>query len=121
MAIINVNLNDADQKPHPEGPTHVRIDKYEVKDNKEDDGQHILWTLEVVGSDNSTPLWLRTSLKKQALFVLNAFLKAAGVTRNPDGTFDADEALGKELVVNVGEEIWEGEPRNTVDRPFAPF
>lgn len=120
MAHINVNLNAAESEPHADGPTLVRVKSAEVKDNKSTEGQHILWTLEVVQSENPTPLWLRTSLKSNALFVLNAFLKAAGVQKNPDGTFDTDEAIGRELFVTVGTEMWEGEPRNTVDRPFLP-
>lgn len=115
MAIINVNLEEEERQLHPEGPLLVRIVKSEVRDNKSGEGQHILWTLEPVSSENTAWVWLRTPLSK-ALFILRDFLKAARVERNPDGTFDTDECQGKELYVNIGIDEQYG---NTVDRPFT--
>lgn len=121
MAHIDINLNEVpDQgEAHPDGQTHVRIKKGELLENKAKDGKHIRWQLEVVGSENHMPLWLRTSLKKDALWNLKAFLQKAGVQWQTDGSFDIEDALGAELYVEVGRDVGDdGTTRNEVGPPY---
>lgn len=120
MAHINVNMNEAPDmdEVHPEGPLHVRVKEAKQQKNKDDDGQHIAWRLDPVGTTIKRPVWLRTSLKLENQGGLKSFLRACGFQWNADGSFNTDDVLGSELIVNVSVGEYNGAKTNEVKFPY---
>ena len=121
MARIDVNLDEAPDsfgELHPEGMLAVRIVSGEVRDTKSGDGKYINWRLDPIESENKKPVWLMTSLKREALWNLKALLKSARVQWSTDGSFDLEDAFGAELLVNVKHEMYQGELRERVGTPY---
>jgi len=120
MAIIDVDLNSVDDSMplHPEGPLKVRVATKEKMRNKADDGDYIKCGCEPVDNEIRSWVWVNLSLKDDALKYTKRFLQAAGVQWTPNGKFDDDELLGKELYVNVTIGEWEGNKKNEAGLPY---
>lgn len=105
MAHINVDLNAVDDSQvHPEGMLHVRVTGSEKKKKQGDEGGpgYIAWKLEPVGTTLKRPLYVKTTLKPDALAGLKQFLKACGFQWGNMGDFSTEDVHGSELMVNVG-------------------
>lgn len=117
---IQVNLNDVPDRVLVEPGWHrVRVEKAEVRDNKDGSGQHIAWELRIVeGEYQNQRLFFNTGIGQKGLPILKRFLRAAGVEWDEEG-FDLEDVLGSELEVRVEHREYEGELRNDV-RGFRP-
>ena len=121
MAHINVDLNNVpDDDLHPEGMLHVRVVESEVREKKDKTGKYISWRLDPVNPPTGIkrPVYLITSLTD--LTGLKRFLKAAGHSWDSDGTFNTTDVHGRELMVNLEIEEYEGEKQNKVKFPYKP-
>lgn len=115
MPRIQVNL-DAVQENRLVDPGwyHVRVEKGEVRQNRDGSGQHINWELRIVeGEAEGRRLFFNTGLSEKGLPILKRFLMAAGFQWDPDG-FDIEDVLGSELWVRVEHREFDGEPRADV-------
>ena len=122
MSHININLNEvetASGEPHPEGLLAVQVKKAELRDTKAGDSKYINWQLSPTQSENRRPVFLRTSLKPEALWNLKLFLTACGFQWQSDGTFNLEDVLGSECRVSVSlRQLDDGRKDNEVGPPY---
>lgn len=126
MAHINIDMNqveDTGGEPHTEGMHAFEIHKATLEDNKSGGGQHIRWQLKPIASEVSKRhVFLRTSLKADALWNLKGFLKdGLGQAEFDPSGFDLDNYVGMKVQVNCKVTEYNGEPTNEVTRPYKKY
>ena len=131
MAHINVRLSDEDLaggegggEPHPEGPMRMIVHSYQVKEKNDGSGKYISWRLNPNqdGITSKKPVWLNTSIASGKFKGTKAFLDAAQIPYELDAeknlTFDPDDGISAELIVNLGIETYNNKARNNVNFPY---
>ena len=98
----------------PEGDYRVEVEEISREEGKNSD--YLKWTLKIVGGKfDGKKVYNNTSLAPQALWNLANFLTAIG-EEVPDGEMELDlkELVGKECMVVVQHEDYEGKPQAKV-------
>lgn len=109
------SASSGEVKVLPPGWYAARIKNVEVKINRDKQGKHLLFTLEVIeeGDFEGTPLWDRAGLTADNLPYLKARLEAAGAEW--DGSeFDTEQLYGSEIEVRVTNGVYNDKPNNEV-------
>ncbi len=89
--------------------------------NSQKGGQYIEWVFKVKEGHNNAgrQFWLNNSLQQQALWALKRTLIALGdapTDLEDELEIERDDYVGRECVVSVVTEVFEGTPRNKVKR-----
>lgn len=115
MPRISANLTNVKaMEPVPAGQYRTAITNAEVKTAKGKDSQYIRWELTVKGGEfEGRKLFTNNSLQENALWNLKAFVETIGLSYDDSG-FSTEEALGKEIVVVVTQEPFEGRVVNQI-------
>lgn len=130
MARINVKLNADDLQGgsgelHPDGPMRVTVKDVTLKEKNDKTGTYLAWRLDPNDekAKSKRPVWVNTSLQTGKMAGLKAILDAGQIPYEiaSDGTidFDTDNAIGADLIVNIGHDEYEGTPKNTVKFPYS--
>lgn len=119
--VISVNFKGVEGRiTLPEGSYHCKVAEVTQEDGSQ--APYLKWKFEVVGGKfDGKPLYNNTSLAEQSLWSLRNLLETLGV-EVPDDELDIDleELVGKECMLVVEHENYEGKTRARV-ADFSPL
>lgn len=119
---VSVDMSEArkSMEPVPEGVYECEIEKCEVKPSSSGNLMAV-FTFEVQTGDwQGRKFWHNCSFLPQAAFKLLEVLNAVGMEVTEDNIeFDSDELVGKQCLVTVNQEEYEGKLQNKVQKVNA--
>lgn len=101
----------------PEGTYSAEIIKVQLKSNKNNNGNHLCWTLKLTDSPEewNCLLFIITPLAENALWRLKKLLKVLHYPISNDiADIDSDKLAGRKLIVTVVQEKYRGKLYNKV-------
>lgn len=111
---VSINFKGVEsRRTPPEGDYVASILVAESGEAKTSGNEQIKWDLEISrGEYKGTKLWFNTGLAENQLWALHAWLSALGEEVPEDEVdIDLEELVGKELVVVLSHETWQGKKR----------
>jgi len=115
--IVKVDLSQVETKQVlPEGDYKVSIREVSQETGESSGKSYLKWVLEVEsGTHKGATLYYNTTLQPQALFSLKNILLALGVSIPKSiMSLDLDSLEGLEMMVGVGQEIYDGKKKNEI-------
>ena len=101
----------------PEGIYSAEIIKVQLKSNKNNNGEHLCWTLKITDSPEewNCLLFIITPLTENALWRLKKLLKVLHYPiSNAVVDIDTDKLTGRKLKITVAQEKYQGKLYNKV-------
>ena len=120
ISIPGLDKVETGREPLPAGRYTVKLTSAEKKKALSGEGEYIAWQGTVQGGDhNGRILFWNTSLKESALWNLKGLLDAASVDMDAEG-FATEDALGKDVEIQVDMDEYQGRPTNRVNATYYP-
>jgi len=115
MDNININLDDATQNAIPEAEYEVSVDKCEVRQAKSGDSKYLNWQFRLVDGEHAGRcVFMKTSLKKEALWRLKELFKALNLQWTGVVRFNPEQVKDKTLFVTVAHREFNGDVQEEV-------
>lgn len=106
------NMPDDDRPSVEDGTYAAKVKKIEEKTGRDSGAEYLQWTLEL--TDVGARVFFITSLQQQALWNLKRLLKALEMPHSGEIDIDFDDCRGRQLMVDIENEDYQGEPRPRV-------
>jgi len=126
---IEVNMNDkeikeaaagGDFEPLPDGQYEVSCQATEVTTSKSSGSPMIKWTFDVINNPDyvGRRLWSYTVINEDTSknFSLANHLEALGLSVGKDGSFETDDALGRNCIAVVTQQQYQDKITNSIKK-----